>query len=236
MRGATGYRGCQRAIIIVMASINFADMVLTFLALLGPQKVLLSFARIARTLDAHSLRLVALATAVTAACIGTGCALTAHWLATFFHISAPALELAASIAFFVYALGLVLGIHLDPTESPHAPTPESRVEEADPVHPFVSGYRAMLLPFVVSPLGVAAALQASLSMTTWGGRWMVAGAFAIVALLDALCVLVFAPLLVRIHESLLEVLSRLLGVLLAAVGVQLFLDGLSALGVLPATH
>jgi multiple antibiotic resistance protein len=236
MRGVIGYRGCQQAIIMVMASINFADMVLTFLALLGPQKVLLSFARIARILDARALRLVALATAVTAACIGTGCALTAHWLATFFHISAPALELAASIAFFVYAIGLVLGIHLDPTESLHAPTPESREEEADPVHPFVSGYRAMLLPFVVSPLGVAAALQASLSTTTWGGRWMVAGAFAIIALLDALCVLVFAPLLVRIHESLLEVLSRLLGVLLAAVGVQLFLDGLTALGVLHATH
>ncbi len=236
MRGAVGYRGCPGAIIMIMASINFADMVFTFLALLGPQKVLLSFARIARALDAHSLRLVALATAATAACIGTTCALTAHWLATFFHISAPALELAASIAFFVYAIGLVLGIHLDPNESPHAPTPEGREEDADPVHPFVSGYRAMLLPFVVSPLGVAAALQGSLSMTTWGGRWMVAGAFAIIALLDALCVLLFAPLLVRMHESLLEVLSRLLGVLLAAVGVQLFLDGLTALGALHATH
>jgi multiple antibiotic resistance protein len=221
---------------MVMASLNFADMVLTFLALLGPQKVLLSFARIARTLDSHALRLVAIATAATAACIGTVCALTAHWLATFFHISTASLELAAAIAFFVYAIGLVLGIHLDPTESPHAPSPEGREEEADPVHPFVSGFRAMLLPFVVSPLGVAAALQASLSTDTWGGRWMVAGAFAIIALLDALCVLVFAPLLVRMHESLLEVLSRLLGVLLAAVGVQLFLDGLTALGVLHASH
>jgi multiple antibiotic resistance protein len=237
--------------IMVMASLNFADMVFTFLALLGPQKVLLSFARIARTLDSRSLRLVAIATAATAACIGTVCALTARWLATFFHISGASLELAAGIAFFVYAIGLVLGIHLDPTESPHAPSPAGSGsggsgpggsgpgggdDEADPVHPFVSGFRAMLLPFVVSPLGVAAALEISLSMSTWGGRWMVAGAFALIALLDALCVLVFAPLLVRVHESLLEVLSRLLGVLLAAVGVQLFLDGLTSLGVLHASH
>ena len=98
---------------MIMTSLNLADMVVTFLALLGPQKVLLSFARVAQTLDATSLRLVAVATAVGAACIGVVCALTAPWLATFFHISTPALELAAGLVFFVYALGLVFGIHFD---------------------------------------------------------------------------------------------------------------------------
>ena len=49
-------------------------------------------------------------------------------------------------------------------------------------------------------------------------------------------VMVFAPLLRRIHEAILEVLSRLLGVLLAAVGVQLFPGGLTTLGVLHSSH
>jgi multiple antibiotic resistance protein len=44
---------------------------------------------------------------------------------------------------------------------------------------------------------------------------------------------VFTPLLRRMHESVLEVLSRLLGVLLVAVGVGVFLDGLTVLGALP---
>jgi small neutral amino acid transporter SnatA (MarC family) len=47
---------------------------------------------------------------------------------------------------------------------------------------------------------------------------------------------IFAPVPRRTHQSLLEVLSRLLGIVLAAVGVQLFLKGLTALGVLHATH
>ena len=68
------------------------------------------------------------------------------------------------------------------------------------------------------------------------GPAAVAGAFALVALIDLLCAVIFAPVLRRTHESLLEVLSRLLGILLAAVGVQLFLEGLTALGVLHATH
>jgi multiple antibiotic resistance protein len=89
----------------------------------------------------------------------------------------------------------------------------------------------MLLPFVVSPLAVAAALEESLSAHGWGGRWTVDGAFAAVVLVDLACVWVFAPLLRHAHDIVLEILSRLLGVLLSAVGVQLFLQGLASFGV-----
>jgi multiple antibiotic resistance protein len=85
---------------------------------------------------------------------------------------------------------------------------------------------------VVSPIAIAADLEVSISAGGWGGRWTVAGAFALVALVDMLLTWVFAPLLRRMHESILEVLSRLLGTLLAAVGVGVFLHGLTALGVL----
>ena len=218
-----------------MASLNLADTFITFLALAGPQKVLLSFAQVSRSLDVRSLRLVAAATALTAAVIGTVCALTAPWLATFFHISPSALALASAIVFFVYAIGLVLGMHFDHEQAP-AEEMSNGEGGADPSHPLRSGFRTMLLPFVVSPLAIAADLEVSLSASDWGARWVVAGAFALVALVDALCAVVFAPVLRRTHESILEVLSRLLGILLAAVGVQLFLHGLETLGVLHTTH
>lgn len=220
---------------MIMPMVNLVDMIVTFLAVLGPQKVLLAFARIASVLDNRSLRLVAVVTALAAAGVEAACALTGPWLATFFHISAPALELAAGAAFFIYAVGLVLGVHFDPAEALHLPGPDS-VPDADPVHPLTSGFRAMLLPFVVSPLAVAAALQDSLSANGWKGRLVVAGAFAVVALIDAVCAAVFTPWLRHAHETVLEVFSRLLGILLAAVGVQLFLDGLTALGVLSRSH
>jgi len=209
-----------------MTSLNLADTFVTFLALAGPQKVLLAFAQVARSLDVRSLRLVAAASAFTAAVVGTLCALTAPWLATFFHISTAALALASGLVFFIYAVGLVLGIHFD-----HAEAPPDDEGAADPSHPLRSGFRAMLLPFVVSPLAIAADLEVSLSAADWGARWVVAGAFALVALVDALLAVVFAPVLRRTNESILEVLSRLLGILLAAVGVQLFLHGLETLGV-----
>jgi multiple antibiotic resistance protein len=220
-----------------MDSLNLADTFVTFLALIGPQKVLLSFGRVARTLDDRSVRAVAAATAITAACVGALCALTAPWIATFFHIGVVELNLAAGLLFIIYAVGLVLGIHFDTEHEPETataanPDGDSGRDEADPTHPLSSGFRAMLLPFVVSPIAIAADLEESISAGGWGGRWTVAGAFALVALVDMIFTWVFTPLLRRLHESILEVLSRLLGTLLVAVGVGVFLDGLTALGVL----
>jgi multiple antibiotic resistance protein len=216
-----------------MYSLNLADTFVTFFALFGPQKVLLSFGRLSRTLDDHSVRTVAAATAVSAAIIGAVCALTAPWVTTFFHIGVPELDLAAGLWFVIYAAGMVLGIHFDGERPGKAATAHAAGddEDADPTHPLSSGFRAMLLPFVVSPIAIAADLEESISAGGWGGRWTVAGAFALVAIVDMLCTWAFAPLLRRMHDSVLEVLSRLLGTLLVAVGVGVFLDGLVALGV-----
>ena len=214
-----------------MDSLNLADTFVTFFALFGPQKVLLSFGRLSRTLDDHSVRRVAAATAISAAIIGAVCALTAPWVTTFFHIGVPELDLAAGMLFVIYAVGMVLGIHFD-GERPGKATSHAAGddEDADPTHPLSSGFRALLLPFVVSPIAIAADLEESISAGGWGGRWTVAGAFALVAIVDMLCTWAFAPLLRRMHDSVLEVLSRLLGTLLVAVGVGVFLDGLVALG------
>jgi multiple antibiotic resistance protein len=216
-----------------MEALNLADVFITFLAVLGPQKELLAFARLTRTLDARSIRAVAAVAAFAAAIVGAACTLAAPWLATFFHISTASIELAAGLVFFGYAMGTVLGLHFDISvdvpgvdEGGHGPA------GADPRHPLTSGLRELLLPFVVSPLAIAAALTESLTTHTWAGRWTVAGAFVLVAIIDMLSAWVLAPLLGRAHEIVLEVLSRLLGVLLAAVGVELFLDGLTILGVL----
>jgi len=219
--------------IVAMATFDFADMVVTFFALLGPQKVLVSFGRLARVLDPRSRRAVAILCALTAAGIGIGLALAAPWIAALFHISSPALELAAGLVFFIYAVGQVFGIHFDPVERE---TEAEVTGDADYKHKVMSGFRAMLLPFVVSPLAIAADLQESLSASDWGTRWAVAGAFAVVSIVDGACMLAFGPMLGRLHESVLEVASRLLGLLLAALGVVIFLTGLESLGVLPHGH
>ncbi|MBV9858046.1 MAG: MarC family protein [Streptosporangiaceae bacterium] len=211
-----------------MENLDLASTFVLFFALLGPQKVLLSFAHVTQHQDPRTSRRVAVTATCAAIFTGALCAWTAPWLTGFFHIGVESVELAGGIVFFVYAVGLVLGLHLG------LELDQEREGEADPLHPVVSGFRELLLPFVVSPLAVTAVLVEALYRGTWGWRSTVVGAFAAVAVINLTCMLLLAPVVRRAHTTALEVLSRLLGMLLAAVGVELFLLGLSGLGVLHA--
>jgi len=209
-----------------MASLNFVDSFVTFLALLGPQKILLSFDEASRALPTQQARLLAVVSTAAAAAVGVVCALTAPWLTTFFHISYPAVQLAGGSTFFIYALTLLFGLHLT-----------TEMVEAEPAgtsaHPVATGFRALVLPYIVTPLGVSAVLVESLSGAGLAWRSVVALCYVAVAALDLVCVLVLAPVVRRIHVTIREVLSRLLGLLLAGVGVSIGLEGVARLGVLP---
>lgn len=209
-----------------MESLNFVDIFVTFLALLGPQKILLSFDQASRGLTPRESRILAVTSSGTAAAIGVACALTAPWLTTFFHISYAAVLLAGGSIFFIYAVTVLFGLHLNAEQAGEQP-------EANPVHPIASGFRALALPYIVTPLGVTAVLVESLSGSGLGWRSLVAAGYVAVAAIDLVCVLLIAPMVRLLHPAIREVLSRLLGLLLAGVGMAIFLQGLVALGVLP---
>ena len=210
-----------------MGSLNFVDTFVTFLALLGPQKILLSFDEASHHLSPHEYRVLAVVSSIAAGGVGVLCALTAPWLTKFFHVSYQAIELAGGSIFFIYAVTLMFGLHLtdDVIREP---------DDAGPaVHPVARGFSALVLPYIVTPLGLTAVLVEALSGAGWHWRAVVAASYVAVAALDLVCVLMLGPIVRRLHPSLREVLSRLLGLLLAGVGAQLFLLGLAGIGVLP---
>ncbi|MFE6053549.1 MarC family protein [Kitasatospora sp. NPDC056446] len=207
---------------------NLSSAFITFFAVVGPPKTLLAFARLAPTRTTRELRRLAAWSTLISAVIGLVLGFTADEVSTLFHISDQSLQLAGGLIFFVYAVALVFGVHLGAgadEEDEHLP------------NPLVDGIRELLLPYIASPLAVSAVLVASLNRDDWGWKATVAGAYVAVVVINYVCVAVLAPLMQRTHRTSLEVLSRLLGLLLAAVGVELFLAGLAGLGVhLPEAH
>jgi multiple antibiotic resistance protein len=210
-----------------MSAFTLSSAFVTFFAVVGPPKVLLAFAHLARERSHRQLIRLAAVSSVIAAVVGVVLDYSAEFLTSFFHIGDESLQLAGGVIFFSYAVALVLGIHFGGGDDD-----EDRLS-----NPLAEGVRELLLPYVVSPLAVTAVLVESLEKDTLAWRSTIATAYLAVVAIDFLCVLLLAPLLKRTHQTSLEVLSRLLGLLLAAVGVELFLTGLARLGVpLPSSY
>ncbi|MFJ6217423.1 MarC family protein [Streptomyces sp. NPDC092296] len=201
-----------------MNQLSLGDTFITFLAVVGPPKVLLSFATLAQSRSARELRTLALVSSAGAALVGLLADFAAPALFGLFHISTPALEIAGGVIFFVYAVGLVLGVHFG-----GAPRTAGTG--------LADGVRDLLLPYVVSPLAMTAVLLEAVEKNGWSWRATVGGAYLAVIAVDLLSVLLLARLLRFSEHITIELLARLLGLLLAAVGVDLVLDGLETLGV-----
>ncbi|MBM9510387.1 MarC family protein [Actinacidiphila acididurans] len=202
-----------------MITLTYSAAFITFFSVIGPPKVLLAFAAIARHHEQRQLQAIAVVSSGVAVVVGVVAGITAPWLLELFHISTAALALAGGVIFFLYAVGLVLGIHVGVSG-----------EEGEPPD-LSSGVRELLMPYVVSPLALTAVLIEAAERNAWSWRSTVVGAYVSVIAVDLVCVLLLGTLLRRTHHTLIELLARLIGLLLAAVGVELVLGGLFELGV-----
>jgi multiple antibiotic resistance protein len=221
--------------IVHVDRLDLVDTFVTFLALLGPEEMVLSFTRATRAMDRRTAHMTAVFVALAAAGVGVVTALIAPWVAVYFRIGTSALKLAAGIVYFVYAVGLVVGVRLDSLGTSEAHDADGHNEESITTLTVMNGIREMLLPFVVNPLAVAAVLEWSQSADGWHTRLTVAATYAVVAVVDLACLLIFTPLFRRTFAIAFELLSRLVGLLFAAVGVEVFLQGLATLGALRVT-
>ncbi|MFH8842502.1 MarC family protein [Streptomyces sp. NPDC017868] len=202
-----------------MNALTYSAAFIAFFSVVGPPKVLLAFAGLAQVHDPRQLRTIALISTGAAVLVGLVTGITAPYLLDLFHISTPALQLAGGVIFFIYAVGLVLGLHLG-SDGTHQDSPD-----------LVSGVRELLMPYIVSPLAMTAVLIEAAARDSFSWRSTVVGAYVSVLALDLVCVLLLTRILRRTHHATIELLGRLLGLLLAAVGVDLVLDGLYDLGV-----
>ncbi|WP_457029346.1 MarC family protein [Kitasatospora sp. P5_F3] len=204
-----------------MPDFDLTSAFVTLFAVVGPPKVLLTFARLARNRSHRELVQLTLVATGLAAVVGVTVEYSADFLASFFHIDNWSLELAGGVIFFIYAVALVLGIHL-------GGTPEDDNERPNQL---LDGLRELLLPYIASPLAMTALIVGALERDDWGWRTTLAGAYLGVVAINCVCVLVLSRPLRHSHQTVLEVISRLLGLLLAAVGVELFIAGLADLSV-----
>ncbi|NKE58136.1 MarC family protein [Lentzea sp. PSKA42] len=192
---------------------KFVEAFSILVAVAGPPKILLAFLMDTEGADSRTRWRVALTSSAIALGVGLFVVAAGRLLLSLFHISDGALLLASGVILFVHALDLVLGRKQEPSH-----------DETGGTHELATAYYAN--PVALAYLFLLADTQ-SVQVT-----FVLAGAFAAVIALDLAAIAVLGIAMRYVKVTYAWVLVRVLGILLAALGVEQIVNGLEALRVL----
>jgi multiple antibiotic resistance protein len=204
-----------------MALSFLVSALVTLLVVVDPVGLVPTFIGITNGLSESLRREVALRAALIAAAILIGAALIGNWLLATLAISLSAFRIAGGLLLFSIATEMVFGLRM----RREGEVAEQAVEErARNIAAF-----PLAIPLMAGPGAITATVL--LSGRAEGSLLLLAVLIAVVALVAAACLLAFyfagrVGRLLGVTGNI--VLSRLLGVLLAALAVQYVVDGIRA--------
>ena len=135
-------------------------------------------------------------------------------------VGLPAFRIAGGIMLFMIALDMVFEKRTERRESRAA---EVALKEHDDISVFPMG-----IPMIAGPGSIASAMLLTSRAEGWLERGVVLGALALTLLLTMLALLAAGPLLKLLGNKLEAMITRVLGVILAALAAQFVIDGLKA--------
>jgi multiple antibiotic resistance protein len=194
----------------------------TLLVVVDPIGLTPSFLGVTAGLPPAARRSVALRACLIAFAILTGAALAGDWLLRTLSISLPAFRIAGGLLLFSIASEMVFGVRIARQSETAGKAIEEHVRD-------IAAF-PLAIPLMAGPGAITATVL--LAGRADGNMLRLAALIGIVAAVMAACLAVF--LAASRIERLLgvtgnTVLSRLLGVLLAAMAVQFVIDGVRAL-------
>jgi multiple antibiotic resistance protein len=206
-------------------SVDAAAVIDIFLLLLigvGPKIALVPFLDLTADMPAATKGRVVRKMLTTATSAAVLLLVLGGLLTRLLHFSAGALGISSGIILLIIAVSMVLG-------QPGAEQQDSRLAGKDPMQLAVF---PLAVPYLLNPAGIVVLVTASAEAGSFGVFAVVVGALAIVIALDAAVFRWANRVSDHLNENRMLVTEKVFGFLLAALAVQLALDGLSDLGVI----
>lgn len=193
----------------------------TLLVVVDPVGLAPTFLAVTHGLPGKARKQIALRACLIAGAILAGTALIGDWLLRQLGIGVPAFRVAGGLLLFAVAFEMVLGVRID--------RQSKQAEDALEEHVRHIAAFPLAIPLMAGPGAITATLL--LAGQASGQPLMLATLLAVIVVVVLNCLVVF--LLANRIEHLLGVtgnvvLSRLLGVILAALAVQYVIDGVRA--------
>ena len=202
-------------------SITAAGAIDTFLLLLigiGPKLALVPFLETTASLDRASKQRVLRKMLTTAAVVAVVLMLLGELFRTLLHFSIGSLSIAGGVILLVLAVWMVLG---PPNDGSH------RHSDKDPMQ---LAQFPLAVPYLLNPVGIVGLMTISAEAKTVGVLAVQFGILVSVLLIDVLVFWWANRVSEKLDENRMLVTEKVFGFLIAAIAVQLVLDGLHQLG------
>jgi small neutral amino acid transporter SnatA (MarC family) len=204
-------------------SIDIYLVIDTFLLLLigvGPKIALVPFLEITADIDDATKALVVRKMLTTAGVVALILAGLGELLARLLHFSTGSLSIAGGIILIIIAITMVLGT----TE----PQDSAAIKGKDPMRIAVF---PLAVPYLLNPAGIVTLVTLSAESDSIAVVALVLALLAVVLALDAVVFRLANRVSRHLDEGRMLVTEKIFGVLLAALAVQLVLDGLDSVGI-----
>ena len=209
---------------MIYPSIDIHLVIDTFLLLLigvGPKIALVPFVEVTSDMDAATKKLIVRKMLTTAGVVAIILVVLGELLSRLLHFSTGSLSVAGGLILIIIAATMVLG-STDPRDS-------KAIKGRDPAQIAVF---PLAVPYLLNPAGIVTLVTLSAESDSFGVVAMVLAVLAVVLALDVAVFRAANRVSAHLDESRMLVTEKVFGFLLAALAVQLILDGLHTDGVI----
>jgi len=215
-----GYRGNVAAMPIDTLLLALT----TFFATIGPADLLLVYAALTQKNTRAERRTMALRGVLIATAILLFFAVFGEAMLRLFGITLPALRIAGGVLLLLISIDMVFARHSGGTGT--TPEEENEAQSRTDISVF-----PLATPLIAGPGAISAVILLTTGTGGFSIEWfVVVGALLAILLLCYLVMLVAIPIQRLLGLTGLAVVSRVVGVLLAALAMQFLLDGIKASG------
>ncbi len=210
-------------------SITAAGAIDTFLVLLigiGPKIALVPFVEITASLDRSVKQRVLRTMMTTAATVAVLLMVLGELLRILLHFTIGSLSIAGGVILLVLAVWMVL-----------APPASGSSEHGAGKDPMQLAVFPLAVPYLLNPVGIVGLMTISAEADSFSVFFVEFGILVFVLLMDAVVFRWANRVSERLDQNRMLVTEKVFGFLIAAVAVQLVLDGLASVGVVgPVPH
>jgi multiple antibiotic resistance protein len=203
------------------ADLGLADIFVILLITIGPLKAAIVYAKLTAKSDTAFKRQVAFKTVTVALIVCLVFVFAGQWLLGVFHVSLPALKIAGGLILLLFALDMVMGGEKKPENGDAAPSHDIAV------YP-------LAIPMMATPQGLVAITTVVATKNSFGELLTVAIMVIIIMCFNLGVFLSVDRLLKSGGGGVMMVVSKVIGLLLAALAVQLMISSFRDLGMIAA--